>query len=206
MKNISEILEQLRPSLESRQLTLHELLDALRDRGPFFIIVLLAAPFLQPIALPGVSTPFGILIAFIAVGELIGREVPIPVRILNYALPRKGVQLLFRGAIALFRRLERWSKPHRFSLLVEQAALVRLHAVLILAAGILLMLPLPIPFSNSFPAYAIVFFALGYLLRDGISVLLAYAFSILTAAYFTLIGTVGLEGLQLLVRQVMARI
>ncbi|HZG58223.1 exopolysaccharide biosynthesis protein [Paenibacillus sp.] len=204
-RNVSDILEELHGELTTERLEVGELLAALSDKGPFFILVVLVAPFLQPIALPGVSTPFGFVLALLAIGLLIDRDVPIPTRIRRYALPKKGVSLLFRGAVALFRRLERWSKPRRLAALTASGGTLRLHALLALSSAVLLMLPLPIPFSNSLPAYVIAFIALGYLLRDGAMLLFAYGFVLLTAAYFALIGVLGFEGLQLLLREAWSR-
>lgn len=103
--------------------------------------------------------------------------------------------MLFRGGIALFRRLEKWTKP-RYAPFVEQEGFRRFHALMMIAAAILLMLPLPVPFSNTLPAYAISFMSLGYLQRDGAMMLVSYGFSLLTIAYFTAIAVLGVEGFQ----------
>lgn len=200
-RNISDILTGLQSDLGNDRLQIGQLLEALRDRGPFFMVMLLTVPFLQPVALPGVSLPFGLLIVLLSFGILVERDVPIPKRIAAFSMNPKGVSMLFRGAIALFRRLEKWSKP-RYAQLVEPAGVRRFHAVLLIAAGVLLMLPLPIPFTNSFPAYVAAFIALGYLQRDGAMLLVSYALSVATAAYFGLIAALGFEGVRLLLRSV----
>ncbi len=187
--------------LMRERLRVDELLEALRENGPHFIFLVLSVPFLQPIALPGVSTPFGFVLALVAIGLFIGRDVPIPRWVRRYALPRKGVSLLFRGGAAMFRRLERWSKPRRLPGLTTSRGALKGHALLALVCAALLMLPLPIPFSNSLPAYVIAFISLGYMLRDGALFLFAYGFALLTGAYFALIAFVGIEGIQLLARK-----
>ncbi|SFJ16361.1 Uncharacterized conserved protein [Paenibacillus sp. UNC496MF] len=196
-RSIADVLQQLLVSLEGKQLKLGDLLAALKEQGPFFMLTILSVPFLQPLALPGVSTPFGILIAMLSLGILVSREVAIPRRVHAFQMPPKGVRVLFRGAIALFRKLERWSRP-RYDRLLQSKRLRMLHAVLMLVTGILLLLPLPIPFSNSLPAYVVFFISLGYLLRDGLMIPLSYAFFVLTAVYFALIAFLGIEGMKLL--------
>jgi hypothetical protein len=53
-------------------------------------------------------------------------------------------------------------------------------------AAILLMAPFGfIPFSNTLPALALIFLALGMLQQDGTSILLGYLFNIATIIYFT---------------------
>ena len=199
--NVSDVLEELRVELEREQLTVGELLEALHKRGSYFILLVLSVPFLQPIALPGVSTPFGLLLALLAIGLLLDRNMTVPQRIAQFALPRKGVSMLFGGSVRLFRKLERRAKPGRMAVLVESKGMLRFHALLAMIAAVLLMLPLPIPFSNSLPAYVIACVALGYLLRDGAVQLFAYGFAVLTGLYFALIAALGIEGLQLLFRQ-----
>lgn len=200
-RRVSDILEEVHQGLKTDRLQVKELLAALADKGPFFIMLVLSAPFLQPIALPGVSTPFGFVLALLAIGLFIGQDVPIPGPIQRFVLPRKGVTAVFRSAASLFRRLEKLSRPRRLRTLVVSTGALRIHALLSLVAAVLLMLPLPIPFSNSLPAYVIAFSALAYLLRDGALLLFAYFFAALTGAYFALIVVVGAEGLQLLVRE-----
>lgn len=193
-RSVSELLQELQTALERERLTLGELIEALQKQGPFFALLLLSVPFLQPVALPGVSTPFGLLIALLSLGMLLRRHMPVPGRIGRFALGSKAVSALFRGAIALFRRLERWTKPHRLRGLVEGERLHRFHALLMIAVAALLMLPLPIPFTNSLPAYVVFFLSLGYLQRDGLFMVIAYGFAVATGAYFTLIAVLGVEG------------
>jgi len=67
------------------------------------------------------------------------------------------------------------------------------NAALILGA-VLLMMPFGlIPFSNTFPAVAILFLAIGLLQRDGVCILLGHISNVVTIIYFSvLIGGGGL--------------
>ena len=72
------------------------------------------------------------------------------------------------------------------------------NAALILGA-VLLMMPFGlIPFSNTFPAVAILFLAIGLLQRDGLCILLGHISNVLTILYFAvLIGGGGLAAWEL---------
>jgi len=59
--------------------------------------------------------------------------------------------------------------------------------VMLVAAGVLL-LPLPIPLTNAFPAWAIILIAAGLLERDGAFVAAGYAMFAAGTAYFILLG------------------
>ena len=76
------------------------------------------------------------------------------------------------------------------------------NASLILGA-VLLMMPFGlIPFSNTFPAVALLFFAIGLLQRDGVCVLLGYVSNAATIVYFAVL--IGGGGLAL--REMVARV
>ena len=76
--------------------------------------------------------------------------------------------------------------------------LLRLHALVILIAALELLLPLPIPFSNALPAWAIVLTAGGLLERDGLAVLLGYIVFAASGAYFVFIGDATWQGIEAL--------
>ena len=57
----------------------------------------------------------------------------------------------------------------------------------------LLLLPLPIPFSNVIPAWAILLVAGGLLERDGAFILAGHIFTVLAIAFFGVVGFFGLE-------------
>jgi hypothetical protein len=66
----------------------------------------------------------------------------------------------------------------------------------IIIAGLALMLPLPIPFSNSIPAWAIVFLAIGMMEKDGLFVLLGHLTAIVTWIFIGLTSAFAVRGIQ----------
>ena len=62
------------------------------------------------------------------------------------------------------------------------------------AGALLLLLPIGgIPFTNTLPALVVVIGTLGVLERDGVAVLTAYGFLILTVIYFAVFAGVIVE-------------
>jgi len=57
-----------------------------------------------------------------------------------------------------------------------------------LTAALVLLLPLPIPFTNSFPAWAILLLAAGLLERDGLFILGGYVVFAAGVFYFIFLG------------------
>jgi hypothetical protein len=81
-------------------------------------------------------------------------------------------QLLHAG-IKVARKLERFARP-RLAFLHAGPAMPRLIGLGIVIASLGLMLSLPIPFSNSIPAWAIVLLAIGRMEEDGLLVLMGH--------------------------------
>jgi hypothetical protein len=84
--------------------------------------------------------------------------------------------------------------------LTASGVLLRLHAFVILLAALALLLPLPIPFTNSFPAWVILLLAGGLLERDGIFILAGYVVFVLGVLYFVFLGEAATQLVQALVQ------
>jgi hypothetical protein len=66
----------------------------------------------------------------------------------------------------------------------------------IVIASLGLMLPLPIPFSNSIPAWAVVLLAIGMMEKDGLCVLLGHLTAMGTWVFIGLTSAFAVGGFQ----------
>lgn len=169
---LSTDLETLHARVRDKALTLAELKHALEGRGSAMLLILLALPFCF-VAIPGLSMPFGMAISLIGACLAIGREPWLPRFIMNRRLSTARSDQLLIGAIKVARRLEKFVRP-RLPFLHTGPGMLRLIGFGIVIAGVGLMLPLPIPFSNSIPAWAVVLLAVGMMEKDGLCVLLGH--------------------------------
>lgn len=186
-RKLSDEIGLLRSRSEDRPLTLREVIYVLRGRAYLLLVVLLALPFLTPLPLPGLSTPFGFAIALIALRLTLGQRPWLPKRLQRTQLPAGFFAKLFRVAERIIRLLEKFLRP-RWAPLTETALLRQSHALVMLLAALALLLPLPIPFTNSFPAWAILLLAGGLLERDGVAVLIGYVIFTAGVLYFVFLG------------------
>jgi hypothetical protein len=187
LRKLSEELAFLRTQTAERTVTLREVLVTLRGRGYSLLLILLALPFATPIPLPGLSTPFGLAIALIALRLALGQRPWLPKRLQRKTLPPGFFGRLLGFSTGLVRLLEKVMRP-RLAPVTEAAFLRQAHALLMFFAALGLLLPLPIPFTNSFPAWVILLMAGGLLERDGLAVLGAYVVFAAGIAYFLLLG------------------
>ncbi|MFZ9682707.1 MAG: exopolysaccharide biosynthesis protein [Cephaloticoccus sp.] len=186
-RKLSVELEELRARLGQRPVTLREVILQLRGRAYTLLLLLLALPFITPIPLPGLSTPFGAAIALIALRLALGQRPWLPRKLQRKQLPAGFFDRVFAVAGKVIALLESFLRP-RLALISVPEPMLQLHALFILISALVLLLPLPIPFSNSFPAWTILLLAAGMLERDGLFILLGYLVFGLGVLYFILLG------------------
>src|ERR1700756_824633 len=192
--HLSTDLETLQGRVKDKSLTLAELKQALKGRGSAMLLILLALPFCF-IAIPGLSTPFGIAICLIGGCLAMGREPWLPPFVMRRRLSTTRLAQLLTGAVRLARQLEKFVRP-RLAFLRTGPGMLRLNGLGIVIASLGLMLPLPIPFSNSIPAYAVVLLALGMMEDDGLCVLLGHLTAIATWVFIGLTSVFAVGGFQ----------
>src|SRR5215218_2291622 len=79
-RRLSEEFALILKEFEVETVTLREVLGLLHGRGYVLFVMLLSLPFCQPIPLPGLSTPLGLIIALIGVRLALGRKPWLPAR------------------------------------------------------------------------------------------------------------------------------
>ncbi len=198
-RKMSETLRALSADLPSDHVTPRLLLERLGEQGMLLLSLIATIPFLLPVSIPGTSTPFGLLIALVGVGVALARVPYLPRFVLEMKLPSARIGPLLTAGAGLFARLERYLRP-RWPALSHGATLNRVNGLMLAAAGVMLMAPLPIPLSNTFPGWACMLLALGIIERDGVAILAGYVLSALSAAYFALIAWLGVEVFSQLLR------
>lgn len=191
-RKLSVELAELRAVSGERAVTLREVIYVLGGRAYTLLVLLLALPFVTPIPIPGLSTPFGLAIALIALRLAIGQRPWLPMKLQRKELPAGFFGRLFAVAEKVLRFLEKFLRP-RLTFLTDTPHLRQLHAVLLLVAALALLLPLPIPLTNTFPAWTILLIAAGLLERDGGFVVAGYVVFAAGVLYFIFLGQATVE-------------
>jgi hypothetical protein len=179
---------------EHRATSLGELLEALGERGTAVLVILMAAPFVLPIPLPGLSMPFGVAIAILGLQLGFGRTPWLPRFLLRRPVQPATLAAILRAVERVVRPVERKLRP-RWSFLLGPA----LHGaagVAIAIAALLLFPPFPMPGINALPSLAIVLLALGLMERDGVSVAAGYVVLVASYAYLYLWWDVAVKVLR----------
>lgn len=191
-ESLGQKIELIIQRLPPEEVSISEIIDIVGKDSLMLFTILLSLVFLVPVSIPGVSTVFGTGILLIGITQLFNSKPWLPKSIANRKLSSEQLRDVFKRALVWFHKLEKISRPQCLPQLTS-AGWIRLvnHLSFILAA-LLLMAPFGfIPFSNTLPALALIFLAVGILQRDGGSILLGHLANALTIIYFTILIAAG---------------
>ncbi len=181
---LSEALSRTASSIQGDAITLRQLMELIGEQGLLLFCMFLTVPFLLPVSIPGVSTVFGLVIILIGIGVTVNRLPWLPARLMNRMLATDSlIQAMEKGA-TMFARLDRLIRP-RLLVLTDGAVINRINGLALVLGGILLLFPFGlVPFSNTLPAFAILFLAVGILQRDGLFIIAGHLMNVATIIYF----------------------
>jgi hypothetical protein len=194
-----EALHGIVKTAEHRPVSIKQGLSKLNHFGFSFISFLLVLPFMQPFPVGPISVLGGITFAAFGWQILKGYAVPhLPQKIDGITLSIDNWRRITNAAIKLIQWTEKFTKPRLF-ILIQGPLGVRIEALCLIFAGILMAVPFGIlPLNNFFPGLAILFCALGQLHKDGLFVFIAFFWILFTIFYFSLffisLYLLGLEG------------
>jgi hypothetical protein len=170
--------------------SLRQLLAALGEQGLLVFCGVLAAPFLLPVTVPGMSTVLGLPMLLIGFAVMVSRVPWLPERLLNHSLPAVTVRGVLHKVRGWAERFEHLVRP-RWLGLTGGRVINAVNGALVILAVVLLMAPIPlVPFVNSIPALAVLLLCFGMAERDGFVIAIGY--------FTTLVATVYVGGLVVL--------
>jgi hypothetical protein len=191
---LSVVLHAVRAESAGKSMTVEALQAALKGRGMAMLLLILTLPFCL-ISVPGLSTPFGVAVLLIGIRITLGRKPWLPKFIRRKTISISRLSKVLSGGIRFARIMEKIVKP-RMQFLHHWPGAMNLIGLGIAAGGLLLLLPLPIPFSNILPAWAVIFLAAGMMERDGLIVLLGHLLTLLSWAFVALAWFFGAQGIR----------
>jgi hypothetical protein len=164
-------------------LTLRRVFEILGEEGHAVLLLFFCLPFLQPIPIPGLSTPLGFMIVLISI--FLFRQVPpwLPKRYENLKISAAVVIRVSNVAERIWKVVSKIVKA-RLEFLHDLWVFRALNLCLFIVNAVLLSLPLPIPFSNTVPAIAIILCAIGNMEKDGVFILFSYLWCLIVACFF----------------------
>jgi len=191
----SDTVSRISLKIPTEGITFKDFLELIGEKGGLLSCIVLVAPFLFPVSLPGSSLPFGLAILLINVGIILKKHPLIPKSIMEYNISHNNMLKVLNGMKRVLSGLDKVTKPRLF-VLADGPLMEYLNSSVIIVCSFLLMLPLPVPLTDFLPAYSILFLALGTIERDGYLILAGYSVATVTAIYFLIIALLGLSGIK----------
>lgn len=177
-KRSSEILMEIAQDKKlDGDLTYRYILQALGERAFGIGILFFSLPIFLPLSsLPGLALVFSLPIVFFALEMIVARKSFWLTKSMgNKTISHSKFSKIIHAVTPYLIKLERLSKP-RWAFMVSRPMEV-MNGIVILFLTLLLVLP--IPFSNSIFGAMLVSFGLGMAEKDGVLILIGYAFFLL---------------------------
>ncbi len=179
--------------------TVQTILDRVSVKGFGILLVIFSLPSAMPVPAPGYSTPFGFVLLILGLQIFSRRDYPwLPERILKKEVGIGTKPRLVRAMIFFLRILEFFIRP-RLGFMFQNGITIRFLAFIILLCAASMIIPIPL--TNTAPAFGIFLIGLGMLEEDGLLAIggvlaslvgLAISMSVLAAIIFF-----GWEGIDL---------
>ncbi len=187
----SQDIEELLTLVAQKSLTVKDLLAVTAERGFCLLIAFLALPFIFPIP-PGLTGVAGSVILLLAFQMLLGFHRPwLPARMANVSFPSSLAQHLLKYVKRLTGIFERVTRP-RLIFLASHPYIWRINGLVL--AWLTILLILPIPFTNPFPALGILLLTVAMLEADGLMMCFAYGWTLSISFGIYFLGAQFLTG------------
>ena len=187
----SKKLEEIRKTLPKENVTIRILLDNLLSEGIYLLVIILVAPFIIPVSIPGSSTPFGIMIMLLALSSLLNKKIYLPKSVENYEISPESFDKIFNVLYKALKFIERIAKPR--GNLVNNTYILKFNSAVICLLAFFLFLPIPIPLTDFCPALAILVLSVSNLEEDTYLMIVGYLITLAGITYFLSVSYTGLE-------------
>jgi hypothetical protein len=145
-------------------------IEAAGDRSFGIILILLSLPSALPLPAAGISTPLGIAIFMVAMQMIFGREsLWLPKKIMKHEVSKKTAGKMVRGLTWILKQAEHIVRP-RFIWIHTRPGHIFIG---VLVAALSVVMQMPIPMTNTFPAMVIFLLAISLTEDDGVVAVIA---------------------------------
>jgi len=197
--SLSQNLKRSLSAGDGEKVSVRRIIDNVGEQGFGLLLMVLSLPSALPIPAAGYSTPFGIMFILLGFQMLLGRHRPwLPERALNASLSASFAENTIGKAASLIARIESLVRPRLEW--INSAFGIRLmgFVVVVMAA----LMTLPIPLTNTAPAFVIFLIGVGLSEKDGLFSIGACGLGIVAIGLYAIViyvlVTQGMDGVEAL--------
>ncbi len=194
---ISKVLQDLQKTLPKEKVCMFDLLEALHERGFGFLLFIFALPAALPLPGLGVNLIIAAPLVFLTAQQAMGRHsIWIPEKMKYKSISRKRFEAMLNATLPFITKIEVLVRP-RLGLITQG---MFSHLIGLFGLIMALSVCIPLPLTNTVPAFGIALMALGVIMRDGLAVLVGAIIGLLWVAMLgyvlIFIGTEGLDAVK----------
>lgn len=192
MAKLSTELDRAFLQAESNEpVKLRDLFELAGERTFGFLFVLLALPSALPVPAPGYSTPFAIVLCFLAAQLVAGSPQPwLPEKWLDRSIGRDKLRGILSKGMPWLKRVEIFSRPRLAILCTSRVGRTAIGLTIALLS---VSMMIPIPGTNTVPAMGSFAIGFGLLDDDGFISIIGLTIGAIGLALTTLILRYGYE-------------
>jgi hypothetical protein len=181
---LSQSLETMLLGLSNQSsITLNDILRRTEGRGIFLVMILMCLPFVTPVSIPGVSSLSGAVVMVLSLRMVFSLPAWLPRVIGEHRLNPAHQKRFLSGSVKVLKFIEKVAHP-RGGAWLSWPGVFSGNMLLIAFMAFLLALPILLPFTNTLPAYAILFLSVSVMEDDGRLIWLGYGTVLATLIYF----------------------
>ena len=194
---LGETLQELLKTDDERGLSISEITLAVGEKGFGLLLIVLSLPSALPIPAPGYSTPFGVVMALIALQMMSGRKaIWLPHRLGTIRIKLKLANTMLGTASKFLSKIEPYIRP-RQKWIRGRVGHASLALVVLIMASLMM---LPIPLTNTFHAMVIFMIGVGLSEEDGLLAIGAFTLGccavLLYAGIVYIVMSQGVEAIE----------
>ncbi|HPI40291.1 MAG TPA: exopolysaccharide biosynthesis protein [Pseudobdellovibrionaceae bacterium] len=195
--NLKLILTELKTHIPPEGATLGFLLKKIKEKGYYILVLILSVPFIQPVPLPGISTIFGVMIAILgfSISFKQGKPPHLSYKIYHWKIPHDTLKKMIFYSLKMLNWIEKFIRPMG-GWKKKSGRFYQVNGIIILISGLVLSLPLPIPFSNALPAWTCLLMSLAHIEEDERLLWLGYGLAVATFIFFAFLGFIFFESIE----------
>jgi hypothetical protein len=195
MRTLSQVLLDLQASLPAEKVCTFDIIERLHERGIGFLLFIFALPAALPLPGLGINLIIALPLLLLTAQQAMGRRaVWVPEKMKYKSISRARFEGMVSGALPFLKFIEKLVKP-RLEFITQG---VFSHLIGVFGVIMTLAICVPLPLTNTVPAFGIAMMAVGVIMRDGLAVIAGALIGLAWVAMLVfVIVFLGVEGIDM---------
>ncbi len=191
---VSVLLADFKANLTGERVSVADLLHAFEDRSVAFFLFIFALPAAIPLPGLGINLIIAIPLLFLTFQQFIRKkELWLPKSVMEKSFKRETFEAIVDKAVPVLGKFEIFIRPRLMFITSEVGKSIIGLVGIIMALSICV----PLPLTNTIPAFAIAVMSVGVITRDGLAVIVGALIGMIWVGLLTwalvFLGTEGLD-------------